>query len=166
MRDPKKTLEIARPITTKMTQLRPSFTKEFESHLSIKHSLLMRLISFVGSMVLHVIVVWIYHRFKHRNPSTPLWCGLFCPKRSQGAIDPAPEYESQMTALDSAHHDYAQKVRSFSRETLKDIGTGVAINTLTRKISKPTAPQQLFASNYQVNNMPGHYKSVNDVRSP
>ena len=166
MRDPKKLLEIARPITTKMTQLRPSLTKEFESHLSIKHSLLMSLISFVGSMVLHVIVVWIYHRYKHRNPSTPLWCGLFCPKRSQGAIDPAPEYESQMTALDSAHHDYAQKVRSFSRETLKDIGTGVAINTLTRKVSEPTAPQQLFASNYQVNNMPGHYKSLNDVRSP
>ena len=33
MRDPKKLLEIARPITTKMTQLRPSLSREFDSHL-------------------------------------------------------------------------------------------------------------------------------------
>ena len=39
MRDPKKFLEIARSITTKMTQLRPSFSREFDSHLSIRHSL-------------------------------------------------------------------------------------------------------------------------------
>ena len=67
MRDPKKNLEIARPITTKMTQLRPSLSREFDSHLSIRHSFVMSLISFAGLMLLHVIVVWIYHRYKHRN---------------------------------------------------------------------------------------------------
>ena len=74
MRDPKKRLEIARPITTKMTQLHPSLSREFDSHLSIRHCLMMSLISFAGSMLLHVIVVWIYHRCKHRNNATPLWC--------------------------------------------------------------------------------------------
>ena len=59
MRDPEKLLEIARPISSKMTQLRPSLSKEFDSHLSIKISLLMSLISFVGSVVLHMLFVCI-----------------------------------------------------------------------------------------------------------
>ena len=117
-------------------------------------------------MVLHVIVVWLYHRYKHSNPSTPLWCGLICPKRSRGVIDPAPEYESQMTPLDAEHHDYAQKDRSFSRETLKEIGSKIAINTLKRKVSEPTAPQQVLASNNQVHNIPAHSKSMNDLNRP
>ena len=58
MRDPKKLLDIAPPITSKVKQLRPSLSNEFESHLSIKHSLTKNLISFPGSMLLHVIVVW------------------------------------------------------------------------------------------------------------
>ena len=49
-RGPKELSEIARPFTTKMTQVRPSLSREFDSHLSIRHSLVMRLISFAGSM--------------------------------------------------------------------------------------------------------------------
>ena len=79
MRDPEKLLEIARPISSKMTQLRPSFSKEFDSHLSIKNSPLMSLISFLASMVLHMLFVCIYHRYKPKHRETPLWCGLFFP---------------------------------------------------------------------------------------
>ena len=39
-RDQCKLSEFARPTPIKMAQLRPSFSKEFESHLSIKHSFL------------------------------------------------------------------------------------------------------------------------------
>ena len=73
MRDPIKFLDIARPNTTKMTQLRPSLLRKFDSHLSFRHPLMMGSISFAGSMLLHVIVVSIYHRFKHRNNATRLW---------------------------------------------------------------------------------------------
>ena len=59
MRDPEKLLEMARPISSEMTQLRPSLSKEFDSHLSIKNSLLMRLISFLGSMVLHAFCLYL-----------------------------------------------------------------------------------------------------------
>ena len=85
MRDPEKHLDIARPITSKLTQLRPSLSMEFESHLSIKHFLITSLISFTGSMLLHVLAVWLYHRYKHRYLTTPLWCDLFCPKRPEAA---------------------------------------------------------------------------------
>ena len=69
---PKKLLDTARPITTTMTQLRPSLSRQFDSRLPLRHSLVMSLISFAGSMLLRVIVVWIYHRYKHRNSVTPL----------------------------------------------------------------------------------------------
>ena len=81
-RDPEKLLEIARPISSKMTQLRPSLSKEFDCHLSVKNSFLMNLISFLGSMVLHMLFVCIFHRYKHKHRETPLRCGLFCPKNS------------------------------------------------------------------------------------
>ena len=81
-RHSEKLLEIARPISSKMTQLHPSRLKEFDSHLSIKNSLLKSLISFLGSMVLHMLFVCIYHRYKHKHRETLLWCGLFCPKIS------------------------------------------------------------------------------------
>ena len=114
MRNPKKLLEIARPITTKMTQLRPSLSREFDSHLSIRHSLVMSLISFAGSMLLQVIVVWIYHRYKHRNNATPLWCRLFCPKKSRTAVEPEQSNETQLSVIDSAPREYSQLARTIS----------------------------------------------------
>ena len=71
----KKLLDIARPITSRMTQLRPSLPKEVESHLSIKHLLIMSLISTIGSMILHVNVACLYHQCNHRHLTTPLCCG-------------------------------------------------------------------------------------------
>ena len=88
MRDPKKILKKARPFTAKLTQLRPPLSSEFDSHLSIRHSLVMSLVSFAGSMLLHVIVVWIYHRYKHRHNAAPLCCGLFCLEKSRTAVEP------------------------------------------------------------------------------
>ena len=119
LRDPEKLLDIARPITSKMTQLRPSLSKEFESHLSIKHSLLMSLISFIGSMILHILFVFIYHRYKHKHSHTPLWCGLFCPKNSlvPGREERIPRSASATTV--SGEHTLAQEfVKHASRQAL------------------------------------------------
>ena len=80
LRDPKKLLDIARPLTSRMTQLRPSPWKRFESYLPIKDSLIMCLISFTDFMLLHVIIVWLFHHYKHRQPNTRLSCGLFAPE--------------------------------------------------------------------------------------
>ena len=70
MRDPDELLEIARPISLKLTQLLPSLSKEFDSYLSVKNSLSMSLISFLGSMVLRLLFVCIYHRYKHSSRNT------------------------------------------------------------------------------------------------
>ena len=65
MRDPEKP-DIARPISSKMTQSRPSFSKESASFFSVKHSLFMSLMSFLGSMIIHMLFVCIYHRSKDK----------------------------------------------------------------------------------------------------
>ena len=165
MRDPKKLLEIARPITTKMTQLRPLLSREFDSHLSIRHSLIMSLISIAGSKLLHVIVVWIYHRYKHRNNATPLCCGLFCPKKSRTAVEPEQSTETQLSVVDSAPREYSQLARtiSLSQQTLNKIATDAATETLKRTMSHASAPQQADTHyTYRAADVPEHYKSHGD----
>ena len=98
-----------------MTQLRPSLSKEFESQLSIDLSLIMSLISFLGSMLLHVIVVWLYRRYKHRHPTIPLWCGLFCPRtpketRTIGCSEAAPAYSAELKPVHIQATYYSTKV--------------------------------------------------------
>ena len=85
MGDPQKLLHIPPPITTEMTQSRPSLSREFESHFSIRHTLLMSLRSFIVSMLFH-FVIWLCYRYKHRHPNTPLCCGSFCPKKPRRAV--------------------------------------------------------------------------------
>ena len=155
MRDPKKLLEIARPITTKMRQLRPSLSKEFDSHLSIRHSLMMSLISFAGSMMLHVIVVGIYHRYKHRNNATPLWCDLFGPKKSRTAVETEQSNETQLSVVDTAPREYSQLARtiSLSQQTLNKIATDAATET-----------QADTHSTYRAADVPEHYKSHGEIR--
>ena len=114
MRDPKDFLEIAPPIAKKVTQLRPSLLREFDSHLSTRHSLVMSLISFAGSRVLHITVVWIYHRYKYRNKATPLWCVLFCPKKSRTAVEPEQSNETQLSVVDTAPSENSQLARTIS----------------------------------------------------
>ena len=167
MRDPKKLLEIARPITAKMTQLRPSLSREFDSHLSIGHSLVMSLISFAGSMLLHVIVVWIYHRYKHRNNATPLRCGLLCPKKSRTAVEPEQSNETQLSVVDTAPREYSQLARtiSLSQQTLNKIATDAATETLKRTMSHASAPQQADTHyTYRAADVPEHYKPHGEVR--
>ena len=111
MRDPEKFLEIARPINSKMTQLRPFLSKEVDSHLSIKNSLLMSLISFLGSLVLHMFFVCIYHRYKHKHHETLLWCGLFCRKNS---LVPGREEKIKLTVSLSTLQMHEKPLRTLN----------------------------------------------------
>ena len=127
----------------------------------------MSLISFAGSMLLHVIVVWIYHRYKHRNNATPLWCGLFCPKKSRTAVEPEQSTETQLSVVDSAPREYSQLARTISlfQQTLNKIATDAATETLKRTMSHASAPQQADTHyTYRAADVPEHYKSHGDIR--
>ena len=125
----------------------------------------MSLISFAGSMLLHVIVVWIYHRYKHRNNATPLWCGLFCPKKSRTAVEPEQSNGTQLSVVDTAPREYSQLARlartiSLSQQTLNQIATDAATETLKRTMSHASAPRQADTHyTYRAADVPEHYKS-------
>ena len=127
----------------------------------------MSLISFAGSMLLHVIVVWIYHRYKHRNNATPLWCGLFCPKKSRTAVEPEQSNETQLSVIDTAPREYSQlaRTKSLSQQNLNKIVTDAATETLKRTMSHASAPQQADTPyTYRAADVPEHYKSHGDIR--
>ena len=98
MQGPEKFLEIARPINSKMTQLRPSPSKEFDSLLSIKSSVLMSLISFLGSMVLHVLFVCIYHRYK-LNVAKHLYAAVYFVLKFLLSLDEMKKSNAQFLCL-------------------------------------------------------------------
>ena len=144
MRDPNKLLDIARPITTKRTQLRPSLPTEIDSHLSTQRSLVMGLKSFAGSMLLHVINVWFYRKYKQHNIETSLWSGVFCQKKQRSAVDLAQANELELVEVDNAPHEYSQLARTIyvSQKTLNKIATAAATETIKRTTSHDSAPQQ------------------------
>ena len=118
-------------------------------------------------MLLHVIVVWIYHRYKHRNNSTPLWCGLFSPRKSRTAVQPEQTNETQQAVLHTATHEYSQLARtlSASQQTLNELVTDVATETIKRTMSLPSAPQQAnMPYNYRATDVPEQYKSQGHIR--
>ena len=80
----------------------------------------MSLIPFTGSMPLHVIVVWLYHQYKHRQPNTPLWCGLFCPRkpkptRPNSRPEAGPSYSDALGPMNVLAPDYSARVRAPTR---------------------------------------------------
>ena len=109
-------------------QLRSSLSKELDSHLSIQHSVVLSSISFADSMFCHVIVVWIYHKYKHCNNATPTWCGLFCQKKQRTAVELAQTNASQLAVVDNSTHEYSQLARtiSLSQQTLNKLATDAA----------------------------------------
>ena len=136
MRHPEKLLKKARPICSKKAQLRPPLSKEFDSHLSFKNSLLMRLSSFLGSMVLHMLFACIYHRYKQEHRETPFWCGLFC---TRSALVPEREENIRSTVFLSTLAD--------EREATSDIALNAAghgMNCTASKVSVVSSGSNKF----------------------
>ena len=73
-------------------------------------------------MVLHMLLVCIYHRYKHRE--TPLWCGLFCPKSS---LVPGREKIKRAISLSTLADE---------RETTSDIALNAAGHGMKRTASE------------------------------
>lgn len=163
MRDPEKLLEIARPITSKMTQLRPSLSREFESHLSIKHSLVMSLISFLGSMILHMIFVFIYHRYKHKHNKTPLWCGLFCPKNSiaPGNEEKVKRTGSSVSLASNQTSAAARDMEEAVMTTIKKFASNMELSTVGKQpeVNSP-CPSYALSQNDHSNYPPSLYHTA------
>ena len=127
----------------------------------------MSLISFAGSMLLHVNVVWIYLRYTHRNNATPLCCGLFCPKISRTAVEPEQSNGTQLSVVDTAPREYSKLARtiSLSQQILNQIATDAATETFKRTMSHASGPRHADTHyTYRAADVPEHYKSHGDIR--
>ena len=76
-------------------------------------------------MVLDMLFVCIYHRYKHKHRETPLWCGLFCPKNS---LVPGREQKIKRTVSLSTLAD--------ARETTSDIELNLRSHGMKRTASE------------------------------
>ena len=56
--------KIAKTLALNMRNFRPSLARVFDDRMTLKNSLIMSIISFIGSMVLHALFMWIYHKCK------------------------------------------------------------------------------------------------------
>ena len=56
--------EIAKPIAQEMKMFKPSLIKELRSYVPIKISLTLTVIVFILNVFLHVLCLWLYHRFR------------------------------------------------------------------------------------------------------
>ena len=63
MRKTENLAEIAKPIAIQMTQLKPVLSNTFESYMPFKFALLMGVVSFLVSLALHLLCMYLYHRF-------------------------------------------------------------------------------------------------------
>ena len=80
-------------------------------------------------MVLHLLFVCIYHRYKHKHRLTPLWCGLFC---SKNALAPVPEQRINRPAsanlLSGETTFMGDIVKKGSRQALSRAGSHLALS--------------------------------------
>ena len=64
--------KIAKQLARNMRKLQPSLARVFDDRLTCKSSLIMTIISFIGSMVLHALFMWIYHKCKKESSDPTL----------------------------------------------------------------------------------------------
>ena len=64
-------LEIARPFVEDMKLLKPSLTREFSQYVPFKVSFTLTVTVFIFSTVLHLVFMFVYHRFKLKDRIFP-----------------------------------------------------------------------------------------------
>ena len=57
-------VKIAMPITMEMSSLKPSFKASLKEYVPIQMSLSLTVIVFIGNLLLHLLFMWAYHKFK------------------------------------------------------------------------------------------------------
>ena len=67
---------IAQPLAQSMKRRRPSLARVFDDRLTLTNSRIMIVVSFIGSMLLHSLIISIYHKWKKEkikliSPLTP-----------------------------------------------------------------------------------------------
>ena len=63
--------KIAKPLVHKMQLLKPTLIDKLDSYVPIKVSLSLTIFVFIGNLLLHILVMYLYHKFKFIRNLTP-----------------------------------------------------------------------------------------------
>ena len=134
----------------------------------------MDLISVTGFLLLHIIVVWLYHRYKHHHLTNPFWFGLFCPQKTKatrlnrcsraslaysdvlGPVHvPAPDYSAKIQKLSPAQSK--QSLRAIYNSHL---ASGMEVTSTAPPVDnvKNTGKLSTYNSTTNVQQAPGSKK--------
>ena len=94
--------KIAAPLVHKMQLLKPSLVDKLESYVPIKLSLTLTITVFIGNLLLHILVMYLYHKIKFFQRITPNFM-----KFSDGKIPLKPVVSvtnSELTKIQSLDH--------------------------------------------------------------
>ena len=94
--------KIADPLVYKMQLLKPSLVDKLESYVPIKLSLTLTITVFIGNLLLHILVMYLYHKIKFFQRITPNFM-----KFSDGKITLKPVVSvanSELTKIQSLDH--------------------------------------------------------------
>ena len=96
----------------------------------------MHLISFLGSMALHVNIVWVYHCCEHRNGNASFSCDLLCQKTRRTTCCQVSLDENPPCQADYYPCYYSKRSSNFSNQCLPSEDTEYEVATLKRKVSE------------------------------
>ena len=104
-REVKHLKEIARPFASNMKLLKPSLVKEFNQYVPFKVSFILTLTVFVFSTALHLLFMYIYHRYNLATRVPKIFDDLKRKLPLRQMVDVPTEHENKILSLQSKHGD-------------------------------------------------------------
>ena len=93
--------EIAKPIATQMQMLKPTLVNKLDSYVPLKLSFMLTVIVFIGNLALHILALYLYHRFAIIRKYVPHFVKKYLPYESSN--EPcAPPLETSTTVTNIA----------------------------------------------------------------
>ena len=126
--------EIAKPIATQMQRLKPTLVNKLDSYVPLKRSLMLTVIVFIGNLALHILAMYLYHRFAIIRMYVPHFVKKYLPNEpsSEPSVPPL-ETSTTTTKIAATAKDAAtvilpgtMKVVERADETLGKIATTTA----------------------------------------
>ena len=154
--------KIAKPLALNMRKLRPSLVRVFDDRLTMKNSLMMSIISFIGSMVLHALFMWIYHKFK--KDKTDLMQLLTPPLTQESNADSSEPTAPFQEALNDVK-DHANRIKLEMTMEINNVRAH-AFTSQTSYINRDVSKSQpgLHSMNENIVQLKEHYDVYNILR--
>ena len=149
-REVKHLVEIARPFASNMKLLKPSLVKEFNQYVPFKVSFMLTLTVFVFSTALHLLFMYIYHRYNLATRVPKIFDDLKRKLPLRQMVDVPTEHENKIPSLQSKHGDrYHFQCASSSK-----ISDAVDISSFH---TKPNPKMFSSLGPNEANHSPGNY---------